>query len=209
MRIKFDEQLTVLNFELTAMGDLVEKAIAGALEALRKHDLQSAKQAIAFDAEIDEKEKEIESICLKLLLHQQPVAHDLKTVSAALKMITDMERIGDMATDISEITMTGSVSNTMPHMAHIEQMEQETIQMVKDSIRAFVEKNAALAQKVIDNDDIVDLLFVKVKKDLITTIKQDISTCDSALDFLMIAKYLERIGDHATNIAEWVLFSVS
>lgn len=208
MRLKFDEQLTLLNNELTKMGFLVEKAIAGAVEALRTNDRASAERAIAFDSEIDEKEKEIESICLKLLLHQQPVAKDLRKVSSALKMITDMERIGDMASDISEITMTGEALCSVSHLKHISQMERETIQMVNESIRAFVEKDVKMAQKVIEDDDIVDALFEKVKLDLISMMREDISVCDGAVDLLMIAKYFERIGDHATNIAEWVLFSI-
>ena len=161
MRIKFDEQLEILNNELTEMGFLVEKAITSAVDALRKNDKDLAQQAIAFDSEIDQKEKDIEAICLRLLLHQQPVATDLRKVSSALKMITDMERIGDMASDISEITMMDSELLAVSNLEHISQMEKETIQMVNESIKAFVKKDIQLAQKVIDDDDIVDALFEK------------------------------------------------
>ena len=208
MRIKFDEQLEILNNELTEMGFLVEKAITSAVDALRKNDKDLAQQAIAFDSEIDQKEKDIEAICLRLLLHQQPVATDLRKVSSALKMITDMERIGDMASDISEITMMDSELLAVSNLEHISQMEKETIQMVKKSIKAFVKKDIQLAQKVIDDDDIVDALFEKVKSDLIEIMRTDVSVCNGAVDLLMVAKYFERIGDHATNIAEWVLFSI-
>ena len=208
MRIKFDEQLEILNNELTEMGLLVEKAIASAVEALRQNDKDLAKQAISFDLEIDQKEKDIEAICLRLFLHQQPVATDLRKVSSALKMITDMERIGDMASDISEITMMDTNLLAISNLEHISQMEKETIQMVNESIKAFVKKDIQLAQKVIDDDDIVDALFEKVKSDLIEVMRTDISVCDAAVDLLMVAKYFERIGDHATNIAEWVLFSI-
>ena len=208
MRIKFDEQLEILNNELTEMGFLVEKAITSAVDALRKNDKDLAQQAIAFDSEIDQKEKEIEAICLRLLLHQQPVATDLRKVSSALKMITDMERIGDMASDISEITMMDSELLAVSNLEHISQMEKETIQMVNESIKAFVKKDIQLAQKVIDDDDIVDALFEKVKSDLIEIMRTDVSVCNGAVDLLMVAKYFERIGDHATNIAEWVLFSI-
>ena len=208
MRIKFDEQLEILNNELTEMGFLVEKAITSAVDALRKNDKDLAQQAIAFDSEIDQKEKDIEAICLRLLLHQQPVATDLRKVSSALKMITDMERIGDMASDISEITMMDSELLAVSNLEHISQMEKETIQMVNESIKAFVKKDIQLAQKVIDDDDIVDALFEKVKSDLIEFMRTDVSVCNGAVDLLMVAKYFERIGDHATNIAEWVLFSI-
>ena len=208
MRIKFDEQLEILNNELTEMGFLVEKAITSAVDALRKNDKDLAQQAIAFDSEIDQKEKDIEAICLRLLLHQQPVATDLRKVSSALKMITDMERIGDMASDISEITMVDSELLAVSNLEHISQMEKETIQMVNESIKAFVKKDIQLAQKVIDDDDIVDALFEKVKSDLIEIMRTDVSVCNGAVDLLMVAKYFERIGDHATNIAEWVLFSI-
>ena len=208
MRIKFDEQLEILNNELTEMGFLVEKAITSAVDALRKNDKDLAQQAIAFDSEIDQKEKDIEAICLRLLLHQQPVATDLRKVSSALKMITDMERIGDMASDISEITMMDSELLAVSNLEHIRQMEKETIQMVNESIKAFVKKDIQLAQKVIDDDDIVDALFEKVKSDLIEIMRTDVSVCNGAVDLLMVAKYFERIGDHATNIAEWVLFSI-
>ena len=209
MRTKFNDQLEALDNELTQMGFLVEKAITNAVEALRQNDQTRAAQAIAFDAEIDQKEKDIESLCLNLLLHQQPVATDLRKVSSALKMITDMERIGDMASDISEITMMDTNLLSVSNFDHICQMEKETIRMVNESIKAFVEKNIQLAQKVIQDDDIVDTLFQKVKSDLIELMRTDVAVCDAAADLLMVAKYFERIGDHATNIAEWVMFSIN
>ncbi len=209
MRNRFDDQLARLNDMLIEMGALVEKAIALAIEALEKQDRDLAEQAIAFDQEVDQKEKDIESLCLKLLMQQQPVARDLRLISAALKMITDMERIGDQAADISEITLMQEGRTFAFKLAHIPQMASATARMVTDSIDAFVRKDLDLAEAVMRDDDIVDSLFDTVRSDLIESIRADNAGGEQAIDLLMVAKYLERIGDHAVNIAEWVAFSIT
>jgi phosphate transport system protein len=209
MRNKFDGQLAKLNDMLIEMGALIEKAIALTINALEKQDTSLAKQAIAFDREVDQKEKDIESLCLKLLLQQQPVARDLRLISAALKMITDMERIGDQATEISEITMMLAGTPYTKKLEHIPQMAEATAKMVTDSIDAFVKKDLSLAQSVVESDDMVDDLFTTVKNDWIQHIRDGSADGEQAVDLLMVAKYLERIGDHAVNIAEWVVFSIT
>ena len=209
MRNRFDRQLEELNNGLIKMGSLIEKAIEMAITGMINQDVELAKNAIAFDNEIDEQEKEIENLCLKLLLQQQPVARDLRLISAALKMITDMERIGDHAADISEITIQLSNEKYIKKLEHISQMAKETTGMVVKSIDAFVSKNLDLAHEVIESDDVVDDLFDKVKNELIELINKDTKNGEQATDLLMIAKYFERIGDHATNIAEWVIFSIT
>ena len=207
MRNRFDTQLIELNNELIAMGALCENAIASSVKALLSEDVKLAASAIRIDQEIDRKEREIESMCLKLLLQQQPVASDLRLISAVLKMITDMERIGDQASDIAEIvTYLPKISG---HNKHIEEMAQATIKMVTDSLDAFVRRDLTLAWSVIEYDDVVDNLFTACKKDLIADIANNPADGERVLDILMIAKYLERIGDHATNIAEWVEFSIT
>ena len=207
MRNRFDTQLLVLNNELIAMGALCENAIASSVKALLSEDVKLAASAIRIDQEIDRKEREIESMCLKLLLQQQPVASDLRLISAVLKMITDIERIGDQASDIAEIvTYLPKISG---HNKHIEEMAQATIKMVTDSLDAFVRRDLTLAWSVIEYDDVVDNLFTACKKDLIADIANNPADGERVLDILMIAKYLERIGDHATNIAEWVEFSIT
>ncbi len=208
MRNKFDEQLDLLNTQLIQMGALCENAIANSVKALVLGDVQPAKTAIESDVEIDRKEREIESLCLKLLLQQQPVAKDLRQVSSALKMITDMERIGDQAADISEIVMLANIQAS-DHTLHIGEMAKATIKMVTQSIDAFVQRDLELAQAVIAYDDVVDNLFDQVKNELIERIEKKTVNGEYAVDFLMIAKYFERIGDHATNIAEWVEFSLT
>jgi phosphate transport system protein len=209
MRNKFDEQLELLNNELIEMGALIEGAISNAVTAIIEHDEELARNTIASDNEVDQKEKDIESLCLKLLLQQQPVASDLRLISSALKMITDMERIGDQAADISEIAIYTAGAPYFKRIEHIPQMAQETIKMVNKSIDAFVKKDLALACEVIKSDDIVDNLFSLIKSELIDLIRENIDNSGPALDFLMVAKYFERIGDHATNIAEWVVFSIT
>ena len=194
MRSRFDEQLALLNRELIEMGALCEEVIALSAQALTEGNAELAARVAPLDQEIDRKEREIESLCLKLLLQQQPVAKDLRQISAALKMITDMERIGDQAEDIAEI---------------LREMARSTIKMVTESVDAYVKHDTALADQVIAEDDTVDDYFARVKKDLIKRIAQDPDDGEFALDLLMIAKYFERIGDHATNIAEWVIFSVT
>ena len=208
MRNRFDEQLVLLNNSLISMGALCETAIADTIRALLTHDLRLAEEVIATDKEIDQKEKEIEALCLKLILHQQPVARDLRQISAALKMITDMERIGDQAEDIAEI-ITFLGGRTADEHTRITRMAKATTQMVTDSIDAFVRQDVSIAERVIRSDDIVDDCFVEVKNSLISMIAANPQEGEFALDLLMIAKYFERIGDHATNIAEWVVFSVT
>ena len=208
MRIRFDEQLALLNKELIEMGALCEEAIALSSKALTAADKELAKKVAPLDAEIDQKERNIESLCLKLLLKQQPVASDLRLISAALKMITDMERIGDQAEDIAEIVcfLDGRSAENDDLMR---EMARTTIQMVTESVDAFVNRDILLARKVISDDDIVDAFFDQVRKKLIDKIGKEPSDGEYALDLLMIAKYLERIGDHAVNIAKWVIFSVT
>jgi phosphate transport system protein len=208
MRSRLDAQLETLNNSLITMGALCENAIASAVKALMNNDLTLAKKVLATEAEIDQKEKDIESLCLKLILQQQPVAKDLRLISAALKMITDMERIGDQARDISEIVSYIDLSSSI-NKVHISDMAEATIKMVVDSIDAFVKRDLQLAESVIEYDDVVDNLFSKIKDDVITLITNDPKSGEQFVDIIMIAKYLERIGDHATNIAEWVVFSIT
>jgi phosphate transport system protein len=208
MRNKFDEQLDHLKTQMIQMGALCEEAIASATKALINGDIELAKKVITTDEDIDHKEKEIESICLKLLLQYQPVARDLRQISSALKMITDMERIGDQAADISEIIMLANIK-AANNTSHIADMAKATIKMVTDSIDAYVQQNLKLAKAVIDYDDVVDNLFNDVKADMIRLINEDTENGEFAIDLIMISKYFERIGDHATNIAEWVVFSIT
>ena len=208
MRNRFDEQLSELNRELIEMGTMCEEAIASAAKAMSDGDMELAAKVRTNGSAIDQMERDIESRCIKLLLHQQPVARDLRQISAALKMITDMERIGDQAEDIAEI-VTFLDGRTMKCMETIEDMARETIEMVIDSVDAFVKKDLALAENVLEHDDVVDNYFVQIKNDIIRMIATGSADGELALDFLMIAKYFERIGDHATNIAEWVIFSVT
>lgn len=209
MRNKFETQLEELNRELIHMGALVEESIDSAVKALCNQDKDEARKAIAFDRKIDYKEKEIEDLCLKLILQQQPVARDLRQISAALKMITDMERIGDQAADISDIAIFLAEEKYIKSLETIPEMAGATIRMVTGSIDAFVKSDLELARSVIDSDDIVDDLFVKVKDDLIALVHQNPDNGRQAMDLLMVAKYFERIGDHAVNIAEWVVFSIT
>jgi len=210
MRSKFDEQLNQLNNSLMDMCRIVKQAIADADKALMEQDVALAQKIISSDDEIDNKEKEIESLCLKIILLQQPVvARDLRLVSTAIKIITDLERIGDHATDISEITILLANKKYIKKLEHIPQMAAATMKMLTDSIEAFVKKDLKLAKEVMDYDDTVDNLFETIKKDLIALIKEDSNNGDQAIDLIMIAKYFERIGDHATNIAEWVEFSLT
>ena len=209
MRNRFDRQLCQLNDELIEMGELIEKAIEDTIKALVSQDVELANAVINMDDEIDAKEKEIENLCLKLLLQQQPVAKYLRLISSALKMITDMERIGDHATDISEITIELSSQKYIKKLEHIQQMSKETMVMLVQSIEAFVNKDIDKARNVIEQDDIVDNLFITVKRELIGMIHENVDAGEQATDLLMVAKYLERIGDHATNISEWVIFSIT
>lgn len=208
MRSRFDEQLATLNKELIEMGALCEEAIADAAKALTTADEKTAAKVEPLEAEINQKERDIESLCLKMLLQQQPVARDLRQISAALKMITDLERIGDQASDIAEI-ITFIDKKAGVDCEPICLMAEATIRMVTESIDAFVKRDVGIAQQAIAHDDTVDDYFLKVKRSLINMIAQRPADGEHALDLLMIAKYFERIGDHAMNIAEWVIFSVT
>lgn len=206
MRNKFDEQLERLHVELIQMGAACEDAISAAAEALLKGDESLAAAAEEAERDIDQREREVENLCLKLLLQQQPVARDLRQISAALKMITDLERIGDQAEDIAEIVISGQVNEGEELLRD---MAASTIKMVTESVDAYVKHDTMLAEKVIAEDDIVDGWFDRVKHTLIRRMTTDPGEGERAVDLLMIAKYFERIGDHAVNVAQWVIFSVT
>ena len=208
MRNRFDEQLSQLNTELITMGALCEEAISGAAKYLIDNDSALKEKVIDTDKQIDRKERDIENLCLRLILHQQPVATDLRLISAALKMISDMERIGDQASDIAEIVKFVNKTNLRENV-HIGDMARATIKMVTDSIDSFVKRDMDIAQSVILHDDTVDNLFLKIKGELISAIKDGTGDAEALIDLLMIAKYFERIGDHAVNIAEWVIYSIT
>ncbi|MBP3648629.1 MAG: phosphate signaling complex protein PhoU [Clostridia bacterium] len=209
MRNRFDEQLHTLNHELLEMSALIERAIRSATDALVKQDVEAALQAIAADKEVDQAERDIESLCLKLLLQQQPVARDLRLISSALKMITDMERIGDQASDIAELVIYLSKEPYIKELTHLPQMAENAIRMVTGALDAYVRKDVVLAQEVMSMDDAIDELFVTVKDELIALIRNDAAAGSQAIDLMMIAKYYERIGDHAQNIAEWVEYALT
>lgn len=208
MRNRFDQQLEQLNVDMIEMGALCEQVIDKTYNVMMEEDKVAAREIMEKDIEIDHKEQEIESLCLKLLLQQQPVARDLRVISAALKMITDMERIGDQAADIAEIVRTTNLKAPASDIP-LGEMAVATIKMVKESIDAYVKKDLELARKVIEYDDVVDDLFVKTRARLIDAVQGEKESDASAMDLLMIAKYYERIGDHATNVAEWVEFSIT
>ncbi|MCR4892143.1 MAG: phosphate signaling complex protein PhoU [Lachnospiraceae bacterium] len=208
MRIKFDEQLRMLNNEMIIMSNMIKLAIQEAVDALFSRNVEKARKIMQDDELVDQEQKKIENICFQLLIQQQPVARDLRTITAAMKMVTDMERIGDQAADISELTLLLAKSPCSFKVDNINKMAAETIIMLIHAVEAYVEKDMAKAQEVIEHDDIVDDLFVKVKADLINIMQKDAAYGEVAADLLMINKYLERIGDHATNIAEWVIFSL-
>ncbi|MBO5254170.1 MAG: phosphate signaling complex protein PhoU [Clostridia bacterium] len=208
MRSRFDEQLSLLNRKMIQMGAECEELIAFVAKALLNGDVESAGKVKEQGREIDEMEREIEAICLKLLLQQQPVAKDLRVISAALKMITDMERIGDQAEDIAEI-IPFLLGRTGAEFADFKPMAEATCKMVTDSMDAYVRQDLDLAKAVIKHDDIVDDAFGRMKDMLIKMISENNADGEYAVDLLMIAKYFERIGDHAVNIAEWVEFSVT
>lgn len=208
MRKRYDEQLKELNDELIVMGDLCKAAITYAVSSLKNTNAEIVEKVVEIENEINQKERTIEQCCMKLLLQQQPVASDLRQVSSALKMISDMERIGDQTFDISLMSPVDIAQGSKVEK-HIYAMSNLTIDMVSKSVESFVSKNLELAQNVILEDDEVDTYFEKIKKDLILAIKEDSDHGSIYLDILMIAKYLERIGDHATNIAEWVEYSLT
>lgn len=208
MRKKFEEQLSTLNDEMIRMGTMIEENIQKAIDSLVKSDIEMAKDIMEKDELVDKKQKEIETLCFHLLIQQQPVARDLRVITAAMKMVTDMERIGDHAADISEMTILMGKDSKIDNFDHISKMAAETMIMLNQSIEAYVEKDTKKAHDVIEHDDIVDKLFDEAKKDVIRLIIESSDDGEDATDLLMIAKYFERIGDHATNIAEWVIFSL-
>lgn len=204
----YEMELQKLNASLLEMGEMIRMAIGGAVTALLEFDHDKAREIIAYDEQIDRQNREIEQQCYTLLLFQQPVAGDLRMVSAALKMTTDMERIGDHAADISEIEL---MLENLPTLscAPIRQMATETSVMLIKSLEAFAQRDEEKANWVIDRDDVVDDLFDTVKSELIEAIRQNADNGEAATDLLMAAKYFERIGDHATNIAQWAIFSIT
>ena len=208
MRSQFDEQLAQLNREMIEMGALCEQIISMVSDALNQWDPQLQDHILPVASAIDQKERDIETLCLKMLLRQQPVARDLRVISAALKMITDMERIGDQAEDIAEI-ITYLNGRTIELLQQIREMAAASGRMVTESVDAYVNQDLAMAQAAIDHDDVVDRYFAQIKELLIEWIAHKPTEGEYALDLLLIGKYFERIGDHATNIAEWVIFSVT
>ena len=209
MRNKFEEQLKQLNKEMTSMGSMIEDAIQKSILALFAQDVETAKTIVEVQDEIIEQQKKIENICFQLLIQQQPVASDLRTVTAAMKMVTDMSRIGDNAGDIAELTIVMAEKPYVMKVEKIRKMAAETILMLIHALEAYVEKDIDKAKEVIDHDDIVDNLFNEVKAELVETMKNNPDHEEQAADLLMVNKYLERIGDHAVNIAEWVIFAIN
>lgn len=208
MRSKFDGQLDLLNKELVQMGALCESAIAMASKALAEGNAKLAGEVSELSSEISRKERDIETMCMRLLLQQQPVAKDLRVISSALKMVTDMERIGDNSGDVAEIVTMANIStydDTLP----IQDMAKATIKMVTRSIDAFVKRDIQIAREVIDYDDVVDSYFDEIKTNMIVQFGNLKAGGEQVLDLLMIAKYLERMGDHAVEIAKWVIFSIT
>lgn len=208
MRSQFDMQLSELNKNMITIGMLCETAIAKTSKALLSSDMHMAQELPELLNQIAEKEREIEGICMKLLLHQQPVARDLRTISSALKMVTDAQRIGTQSADIAEIILLGNIKS-IPQAIPIADMAAAVIKMVTDSIDSFVRRDGKIAISVVKYDDVVDSLFGDCKSILIDLLKQNATDSEAAVDLLMTAKYFERIGDHAVNIAKWVLFSIT
>ncbi len=209
MRDYYNKQLSELEKMMCDMGQMIETAIEDAMTALLEKDQEKAKEIIQNDEKVDHQQKKIEDLCMQLLLSQQPVATDLRQISSAIKMVTDMERIGDHAADISEITLQLAQSGYPHDLTEVKKMAKETTHMLKDSLDAYIEKNAQKAVKVIHQDDVVDDYFSRIKKEIIRQINESSEGGEQEADLLMIIKYLERIGDHATNIAEWVLFYIT
>ena len=208
MRNRFDSQLEALNRGIIEMGALVEDSLKASIDALLAFDRETAKKIVVGDKEIDQKMKEIETLCLRLLLSQQPVARDLRLISASLKMVGDLERIGDQAADIAEIVAGCTDQDGAPlKLAAIPPMGIDVLKMLAQSIDAFVRKDLKLAQIVIDSDDDVDFLFRSAKRELVKTIRNTESDAECIINSIMIAKYLERIGDHAMNVAQWAIFA--
>ena len=209
MREYFDIELANLNNQLIGMGTLVEGAIKNAVEVITNNSRELLEKAREQEELINTSERKIQNHCIRLLLHQAPVANDLREVSSALKMITDLERIGDQAIDIAEVSQYIKSRNTVINVTHIDEMANQASKMVPLAIDAFVKKDFDLAKKLSQSDDVIDELFDKVKKETVEIIQRDKALGEEAIDLMMIAKYLERIGDHAVNIAEWVAFSIT
>jgi len=209
MRNKYDKELKEVFNKLTTMCREVIMMIESSITALANHDTALAKEIIQYDVKINKLEKDIEDDCLKILLMEQPVAKDFRKISAALKMITDLERIGDQARDICEISLKIGTDDFIKDLEHIPYMAKITIQMVKDGVNSYINQDLDLAKSLNKKDDEVDNLFNLVKNDLIELIKSNPNTADQAILLMMIAKYLERIGDHAVNIGEWVEYSLT
>ena len=209
MRDYYNRQLSELEQLMSEMGQMIEAAIEEAMTALLQKDQEKARQIIQNDEKVDHQQKKIEDLCMQLLLSQQPVATDLRQISSAIKMVTDMERIGDHAADISDITLQLSHYGYPHDLSEVQKMAEETTSMLKDSIDAYIAKDATKAVKVIHQDDVVDEYFSNIKKEIIRQINESSEGGEQEADLLMIIKYLERIGDHATNIAEWVLFYIT
>lgn len=208
MREYYESQLATLNTEMIQMGALCEDAISGAIQALLEDNKCLAEKVSGIEMQVDQYERDIERLCMRLLLMQQPVATDLRVVSSALKMISDLERIGDQAFDISDITKHVSFRE-YESKVHIKEMAEAAIGMVTDSVDSYVKKDVDLAKKVAKADDQVDALFLKVREELVALVRTNQDMAEGALDLLMIAKYLERIGDHAVNVAEWVIYAIT
>ena len=209
MRTTFLSELKELKTDMLQMGAYIEDAIKNTMTALVEDDLLLAQEVINKDCIIDDAESTIENLCLKLLLTQQPVATDMRMISSALKMITDMERIGDFAADIAEIVTKGGRTGTGYHIELIDRMGRAVIRMVDEAVLSFTNSDLELAKKVCKSDDEVDNLFNGAKNVLLDCIRNDEKLAERALDLMLVSKYLERIGDHATNIAEWVIFSIT
>ena len=208
MRNRFTSQLEALNDGIIEMGALVEEAFAEATEALLYFNKEQAQRNIDNDKDIDQKMKDIETLCLRLLLSQQPVARDLRLISASLKMVSDLERIGDQCANISEIVLTLAQKSTNPApIPVIPIMSTNISRMISQGIDAFVRKDLPLAKRVCDMDNIIDNAFIEAKKTLVESIRSNSAEADNVIDAFMIAKYLERIGDHAVNVAKWVVFA--
>ena len=207
MREHFNQQLVQLNAELENLGQLCDDALAGAIKALQEGDNELARKIYKSDFVVDQKEREVENLCLNIILHQQPIASDLRLVSSALKLITDMERIGDQASDIAEIVM-GLDYKEQSNFKLIEEMAKASRAMVQDAVRSFIPQDMELARNVIDRDDVVDNYLVQARELMVGLINEQGHSPKTIVDLIMIAKYLERIADHATNVANWAIFQL-
>ena len=207
VRSNFEKELKHLHEDLIEMGSFVEAAIRESIEAFKTHDLELCKAIIENDVKVDDMEKRIESKCLWLIAREQPVASDLRSITTALKITTDMERIGDHASDIADITTRIADRNAFADSSHIPQMAAAAVKMVHNAVMAYVNYDLELAENTIKKDDEVDEYFNLIKRELANVFNTQPHNLDNAVDFLLIAKYLERIADHAVNICEWVHFS--